>query len=243
MGILGAALLAGPAAAQTVVFAEDFSAVAPGSLPVDWVSISGNDVVALADQELPDASGSTQALALTVQASGGNVTLSPSIDFAAHAGQEITVSFDLYNQQSAGDDTSFLLGITTPSSRLEQSVATWVYGIEGVGAPYTSPYPTQGAWTTMSFDLSDVLAVHPDADGIAVFNWNGRGITGPVYLTNLEVTAVPEPSTGASLAGLAGLARVAWQRRRRARAGWRRAGDGPARRPGGCGSGAGQARA
>lgn len=217
IGILGAALFAGPASAQTVLFSENFSEVALGSVPAGWVTTPGNLVIDLADHALPDASGSPQALALFTQAGGANVTSSALIDFAAHAGQEVTLSFDLYNQQSAGDDTSFILGIVTPSSRDAHSVATWVYGTQGVGAPYTSPYPTQGAWTTMTFDLTDVLGAHPDTDGIGVMNWSGRAIAGPVYLTNFEVTVVPEPATGASFAGLVGLGLAGWRRRRRVR--------------------------
>lgn len=217
ISILGAAWLAAPASAQTVLFSEDFGEVALGSIPAGWTTIPGNLVIDLADHALPDASGSPQALALFTQAGGANVTMSAPIDFAAHAGQEITLSFEIYNQQSAGDDTSFILGVVSPSTRDAGSVATWVYGTQGVGAPYTSPYPTQGAWTTMTFDLTDVLGAYPDADGIGVMNWSGRAITGPVYLTNFEVTVVPEPATGASFAGLLGLGLAGWARRRRTR--------------------------
>ncbi|WP_221029601.1 PEP-CTERM sorting domain-containing protein [Actomonas aquatica] len=225
--------LSSVATAQTSVFSYTFESDNPDNdpsvLPDGW-TISNSPNAFVVSNAFTTGNSSTRVLQFSSGTSNASI-FSTAHDLSSFTGNEtFTLSFDYY--QSSGTDSSLLIGFTDSTSGVGfewvgiDSQTTGIGPLRSLFSPATQLFnfdPTSaGQWYHFEFDVSAYIQPYidygeaPSTDfRIAFQNYASAagGGSQEIYLDNLSLSAVPEPSTYAALLGAAFLAYAVARRR------------------------------
>jgi len=212
---LPALLTLGNLSAQ-VVFSENFESTSGSNLPSGWTVTPGK-FGATSTNPAPDSGdGSLRVLTFTA-ATINQDTFSPVFDLSSYknGSQTIHLTFDFYS--TATIDHPLLVGLNPNVT----TGVTWIAGspaqYSGVGA--ATFFSGSGTWQNVSVDLSSYVATHSTTElqttYLAFERWSDASVASgaSVFVDNVTVAAVPEPSIVGFACGAIGLV-ATWAARR-----------------------------
>ncbi len=204
--------------AQTTIFSENFESTTGSSLPAGWTVKPGKFGASASNPLSAGINTSGRVLTFTSPTTNDD-TFSAVFDLSAYKtnGQTVTLTFDFLS--SATTNHPLLVGLNPNNT----SGTTWIAGSSaqypGAGAP--TFFSGTGSWVSVSVDLTSYItansAVALQTTYLSFERWNDASVSSAssVYVDNLSITAVPEPSTYAAIAGALALVGVMVQRARR----------------------------
>jgi hypothetical protein len=238
LAALGCAIAASSPAFGQTLFSTDFESDSLGTVPAGWsyADFSGGNnpgPVVAANPNSDGVDSSSQVVHVT--GPGGDTALfTDALNLAPVVSSNgiATLSFDYYatNTTSSG----LIIGVANLSANVSDPGG---YEYDGGGTFYIlapneadfigeddATLPTAGGWqqvnVTLTGNILNDFVTNGDGDlssaRIFLEQWTAHGTLGDVYIDNVSVTAVPEPSaTGMGCAiGALAVAGVALKRRR-----------------------------
>lgn len=213
----GLSLIPAPAQGQTFLLNENFENPTIAGIPTGWSLALGSYDNTTAN---PSASGiNLSANVLTADSLSSRVA-TPTINLNGLVGQTFTLEFDLYNPTQTtshgviiGYGPSGVVDVWAASSGGGTGPLGGGQAIFNLSAPAT--------WQHFSIDVTAWVNAYDAGPGdLSLFSLSFQDWSTPTLvmssLDNVTLTAVPEPSTYALLAGFAALGLAGWYRRRRA---------------------------
>lgn len=140
------------------------------------------------------------------------------------------INTGLFNSFTLEPTAGYALDLSSMSLRMSRSstgpssIAIGLF-VDGVSqqtssvSTITSQSVTTSSFDTLTFDFNDLTNIVGTAE-LRIYGWDAGGSVGTLRLDNITLTgsvsvsAVPEPSTYATMAGAASLAGAMWWRRR-----------------------------
>lgn len=228
------------ASAQVTVLSENFESTSGGSLPSNWTAFANGGTVQSVDNLYTGGiNPSSRALQLSGPSSNGgvgnlvafNYVASPVLDLSGYftgtgtgalANGGVSINLNFEGAANANFGQLMAVGFADSSGAVyewyaahvnwnNQSFTTTGLGVNSGGGVWWSASLNnlETALPGSGFDPSAVRLVFAHLDGAnGAFNYTTN------YLDNVSVTAIPEPSTYAALAGLGALGLAIYRRRR-----------------------------